>query len=64
MLTDAVAAHNNDVGRDIGFAPNEIHIGTYSRISATILNSRGAKGHQGVKAEQLQYLRLLEERQV
>ena len=36
MLVHAVAAHNNNVSRGTGLAPNEVHIGRYPRLPMTI----------------------------
>ena len=60
----AVAAHNNNVSRGTGLAPNEVHIGRYPRLPMTILEGRGVKGHQGLKQDQLDYLELMRDRQV
>ena len=60
----AVAAHNNNVSRGTGLAPNEVHIGRYPRLPMTISEGRGAKGHQGLKQDQLNYLELMRGRQV
>ena len=56
LLLHAVSAHNNDVSRGIGPAPNEVHIGRYPRLPMTILEKRGVMGHQGLKVDQLEYL--------
>ncbi|CAN0574206.1 unnamed protein product, partial [Laminaria digitata] len=45
LLMHAVAAHNNNVSRGTGLAPNEVHIGRYPRLPMTILEGRGVKGH-------------------
>ena len=64
MLMHAVAAHNNNVSRGTGLAPNEVHIGRYPRLPMTILEGRGVRGHQGLKQDQLDYLELMRDRQV
>ena len=64
MLMHAVAAHNNNVSRGTGLAPNEGHIGRYPRLPMKILEGRGVKGHQGLKQDQLDYLELMRDRQV
>ena len=63
LLLHAIAAHNNNVSRGTGLAPNEVHIGRYPRLPMTILEGRGVKGHQGLKRDQLDYLQLMRERQ-
>ena len=63
-LPHAISAHNNNVSRGTGLAPNEVHIGRYPRMPMTILEGRGVRGHQGLKADQLDYLQLMRERQV
>lgn len=63
MLMQAVAAHNNNVSRGIGLAPNEGHIGRYPRLPMTILEGRSVKGHQSLKQDQLEYLELMRDRQ-
>ena len=64
MLMHAVAAHNNNVSRGTGLAPNEVHIGRYPRLPMTILKGRGVKGHQCLKQDHLDYLELMRDRQV
>ena len=64
MLVHAVAAHNNNVSRGTGLAPNEGHIGRYPRLPMKILEGRGVKGHQGLKQDQLDYIELMRYRQV
>lgn len=64
MLLHAVAAHNNNVSRGTGLAPNLVHIGRYPRLPMTILEGRGASGNQGLKSDQLNYLNLMRDRQV
>lgn len=64
MLTHAVAAHNNNVSRGTGLAPNQVHIGRYTRLPMTILEDRGARGHQSLKQDQLDYLNLMRDRQI
>ena len=59
-----IAAHNNNVSRGIGFAPNEVHIGRYPRSPMTILEGSGLKGHQSAKRDQPGYLELMRDRQV
>ena len=58
MLMHAVAAHNNNVSRGSGPAPDEVHIGRYPRLPMTILEGRGEKSHQGLKQDQMDYLEL------
>ena len=67
MLIHAVAAHNNNVSRGTGLAPNEAnegHIDRYPRLPMTILEGRGLKGYQDLKQDQLDYLELMRDRQV
>ena len=64
LLLHAISAHNNNVSRGIGLAPNEVHIGRYPRLPMTILERRGVAGHQGLKADQLEYLQLMRGHQV
>ena len=63
LLLHAIAAHNNSVSRGTGLAPNEAHIVRYSRLPMTILERRGARGHQGLRQDQLDFLQLMRERQ-
>ena len=63
LLLHAIAAHNNSVSRGTGLAPNEVHIGLYPRLPMTILEGRGARGHQGLRRDQLHFLQLIRERQ-
>ena len=51
MFMHAVAAHNNNVSRGTGLAPNEVHTGRYPGLPMTILEGRGVKGHQGLKQD-------------
>ena len=64
MLMHAVAAHNNNVSRSTGLAPNEVHIGRYPRLPMTILEGRGVRGHQGLKQDQLDFLGLMRDMQI
>ena len=64
MLMHAVAAHNDNVSRGTGLAPNGVHICRYPRLPMTILEGRGVKGHQCLKQDQLDYLKLMRDRQV
>ena len=64
VLLHAIAAHNNNVSRGTGLAPNEVHIGRYPRLPMTILEGSGVKGHQSAKRDQLDYLELMRDRQV
>lgn len=64
MLTPAVGAHNNNVSRGTGLAPNQVHIGRYTRLPMTILEGRGVSGHQSLKQDQLDYLNLMRDRQI
>lgn len=64
MLSHAVSAHNNNVSRGTGLAPNEVHIGRYSRLPMTILEGRCVKGHQSLKKDQLEYLDFVRDRQI
>ena len=64
MLLHAIAAHNNNVSRGTGLAPNEVHIGRYPRLPMTILEGSGVKGHQSKKRYHLDYLGLMRDRQV
>lgn len=63
MLLHVIAAHNN-VSRGTGLAPNDVHIGRYPRLSTTILQGSGVKGHQSAKRDQFEYLELMRDRQV
>ena len=63
MLPHAVAAHNNNVSRGTGLAPNVVHIGRYPRLPMTILEGRGVSGNQGLKQDQLDYLNLMRDKQ-
>ena len=63
LLLHAIAAHNNSVSRGTGLAPNEAHIARYPRLPMTILEGRGASGHQGLRRDQLDFLQLMQERQ-
>ena len=63
LLLHAIAAHNNSVSRGTGLVPNEVHIGRYPRLPMTILGGRGARGHQGLRRDQLHFLQLMRERQ-
>ena len=58
LLLHAIAAHNNIVSRGTGLAPNEVHIGPYPRLPMTIQEGRGARGHQGLRRDQLDFLQL------
>ena len=64
VLIHAVAAHNNNVTRGTGLAPNEVHNSRYPRLPMTILEGRGVKGQQGLKHDQSDYLELMRDRQV
>ena len=63
MLMHAVAAHNNNVSRSTGLAPNEVRIGIYPRLPMTILEGQGVRD-QGLKQDQLDYLELMRDTQV
>ena len=63
LLLHAISAHNTNVSRGIGLAPNEVHKKGYSRLPITILERRGVSGHQGLKADQLEYSQLMKDRQ-
>ena len=43
MLMHALAAHNTNVSRGPGLAPNEVKFGIYPRLTITILEGRGIK---------------------
>ena len=60
LLLHAIAAHNNSVSRGTGLAPNEVHIRRYPRLPMTILEGRGARGHQGLRRDQLSFLQLMQ----
>lgn len=64
LLLHAVAAHNNNVSRGTGLAPNEVHIGRYPRLPMTILEGRGVRGNQGFRRDQFDYLELMRDRQI
>ena len=59
MLLHAISAHNNNVSRGTGLAPNEVHIGRYPRLPMTILEGSGVKGHQSEKRDRLGYFELM-----
>ena len=59
LLLHAIAAHNNSVSRGTGLAPNEVHIGRCPRLPMTILEGRGARGHQGLRRDELDFLHLV-----
>ena len=63
LLLHAIATYNNSVSRGTGLAPNEVHIGRYPRLSMTTLEGRGARSHQKLRREQLDFLQLMRERQ-
>ena len=63
LLLRAIAALSNGVSRGTGLAPNEVHIGRYPRLPMTILEGRGARNHQGRRRDQLDFLKLIRERQ-
>ena len=56
MLLHAIAAHNNNVSRCTGLAPNEVHIGRYPRLLMAISEGSGVKGRQSEKRDHLDYL--------
>ena len=60
----AIAAHNNNVSRGTGLAPNKVHIGRYPRLPMTIIECSGVKDHQSEKRDHLDYLGLMRDRQV
>ena len=62
LLRHAIAAHNNSVSRDAGLAPDEVHIERYLRLPMTILEEREARGHQGLRRDQLDFLQLMREK--
>ena len=64
MLFHAISAHNNNVSRGTGLAPNEIHTGRYPRLPMTILEGSGAKGHQSEKRDRLDFIELIRDRQI
>ncbi len=64
MLGHVVAAHNNNVSRGTGLAPNQIHIGRYARVPMTILEGRDVPTGLGMKQEQLEYVRRMREKQL
>ena len=63
LLLHAIAAHNNSVSRGTGLAPNEVHIRRYPRLPMTILEGHGARGHQALRRDQLDFLQLMRESQ-
>ena len=63
LLLHAIAAHNNTVSRGTGLVQNEVHIGRYPRLPMTVLEGRRARGHQGLRRDQLDFLQLMRERQ-
>ena len=63
LLLHALAAHNNSVSRGTGLAPNEAHIVRHPRLPMTILEGREARGHHGLRRDQLDFLQLMRERQ-
>ena len=63
LLLHAIAAHNNSVSRGMGLARNEVGTGRYPKLPMTILEGRSARGHQGLRRNQLDFLQLMRERQ-
>ena len=63
LLLHAIAAHNNSVSRGTRLAPNEVHIRRYPRLPMTILEGHGARGHQALRRDQLDFLQLMRESQ-
>ena len=59
LLLHAIATHNNTVSRGTGLAPNEVHIGRYPRLPITVLEGRSARGHEGLRRDQLDILQLM-----
>ena len=55
----AVAAHNNNVSRGTGLAPNEVHIGRYPRMPMMILEGRSVRGHQSLGQDQSDFLEVV-----
>ena len=63
LLLHAIAAYNDSVSRGTGLAPNEVHVRRYPRLPMTILERRGARGHQGLRRDKLDFLQLMRERE-
>ena len=63
LLLHVIAAHNNSIGRGTGLAPNKVHIERYPRLSMTVLEGHGARGHQGLRRDPLDFLQLMREGQ-
>ena len=64
MLLHAISAHNNNVSRGTGLAPNEIHIDRYPRLPMIILAGSGAKAQQSEKRHQLDFIELMRDRHI
>lgn len=64
LLLQAGAAHNNNVSRGTGLAPNEAQIGRYPRFPLTFSEGRGVKRHQSLKHDQFEYLQVMRDRKV
>ena len=61
LVLHTIATHNISVSRGTGLAPNEVHIGRYPRLPMTILEGRRARGHEGLRRDQLDFLQLMRE---
>ena len=62
-LPHVQAAYNNAVSSATGLAPNEVHLGRFPRLPLTIIEQKGACGHQSLERDQLEYCDLARERQ-
>ena len=62
LLLHVIAAHNNSVSCGKGLASNKAHIGRYSRLTITFLEGRRARGHQGLRLDQLDFIQLMRDR--
>ena len=63
QLPHVESAYNNSVSAATGLAPNEIHLGRLPRLPLTVIERRGACGHQSLERDQLEYCDLARDRQ-
>lgn len=62
-LPHVESAYNNSVSVATGLAPNEVHLGRLPRLPLTVIERRGACGHQGLERDQVEYCDLAKDRQ-
>ena len=62
-LPHVESAYNNSVSAATGLAPNEVHLGRLPRLPLTVIERRGARGHQGLERDQVEYCDLARDRQ-